>query len=105
MAELSPLNLYQLVGLMLLAIGLVGVLWRRTVIGMLIGVELMLNGAGLSIVAAGQLTAARAELGQLAGLLVMGLAAAEATLVLAIVLVAARRFGKSEAKSMMNLKG
>ena len=105
MAELSPLNLYQLVGLMLLAVGLVGVLWRRTLIGMLIGVELMLNGAGLSIVAAGQLTAARAELGQLAGLLVMGLAAAEATLVLAIILVATRRFGKAEAKSMTDLKG
>ena len=54
--------------------------YRKTFVGMLICVELMLNGAGLSIVAASQLTAANAALGQLAALLVMGLAAAEATL-------------------------
>ena len=46
---------------------------------MLISVELMLNGAGLALVASARLTPASDELGQLGALLVMGLAAAEAT--------------------------
>ncbi|MDD4649300.1 MAG: NADH-quinone oxidoreductase subunit K [Desulfoplanes sp.] len=79
--------MYQLVALGMLGLGLYGMLLRRRLIGMLIGVELMLNGAGLSIVTTAQLTPASAQLGQLGTLLVMGLAAAEATLVLAIVIV------------------
>jgi NADH-quinone oxidoreductase subunit K len=97
--------MYQLVAGFLLALGLFGFVSRRSLIGMLISVELMLNGAGLSIVAAGQLTAARADLGQLSTLLVMGLAAAEATLVLAIVLVVAKRFGSIETANISELKG
>jgi NADH-quinone oxidoreductase subunit K len=101
---MSALTLYQLVALLLLAIGLYGIARRRTLVGMLIAVELMLNGAGLSIVAAAQLTEANATLGQLGTLFVMGLAAAEATLVLAIVLVVSRRFGTIEASAVSTLK-
>lgn len=102
---MTPLVLYQLVALALLALGLFGLVWRKSLVGMLISVELMLNGAGLSIVAAGQLTAADATLAQLATLLVMGLAAAEATLVLAIVLVVVKRFGHGESQDIFELKG
>jgi NADH-quinone oxidoreductase subunit K len=44
-------------------------------------------------------------LGQLGTLLVMGLAAAEATLVLAMVLVAAKRWGTSDSDRMSALRG
>jgi NADH-quinone oxidoreductase subunit K len=64
----------------------------------------MLNGAGLSIVAAAQLTEANAVLGQLGTLLVMGLAAAEATLVLAIIVVVSRRFGTTKTSEVSTLK-
>lgn len=101
---MSALTLYQLVALMLLVIGLYGIVSRRTLVGMLIAVELMLNGAGLSIVAAAQLTEANATLGQLGSLLVMGLAAAEATLVLAIIIVVSRRFGTTETSAISTLK-
>jgi NADH-quinone oxidoreductase subunit K len=101
---MSDLTLFQLVALLLLAIGLYGVVHRQTLVGMLIGVELMLNGAGLSIVAAAQLTSANAVLGQLGTLLVMGLAAAEATLVLAIIVVVSRRFGTTEISAVSTLK-
>jgi len=104
-SQMSPLTMYQLVGVMLLCLGLLGFILRRSLIGMLISVELMLNGAGLSIVAAGQLTPTRADLSQLSTLLVMGLAAAEATLVLAIVLVVAKRFGSIETENISELKG
>ncbi|EPR43619.1 NAD(P)H-quinone oxidoreductase subunit 4L [Desulfovibrio sp. X2] len=102
---MSALVLYQLVAVFLLCVGLYGLTFRKTFVGMLICVELMLNGAGLSIVAAAQLTEGDAVLGQLASLLVMGLAAAEATLVLAILIVVARRFGRSDADSVAELRG
>ncbi len=97
--------MYQLVALALLCIGLFGFIRRHSLVSMLICLELMLNGAGLSIVAASQHTQANAVLGQLSALLVMGLAAAEATLVLAIVLVVNRRFKSSECSKVSELKG
>lgn len=102
---MSPLTLYQLVALLLLCLGLFGIIKRRSLVGMLISVELMLNGAGLSIVAAGQLTEQDAVLSQLGTLLVMGLAAAEATLVLSIIVVVYRRFGTTKTSEVSTLKG
>jgi NADH-quinone oxidoreductase subunit K len=101
---MSPLVMFQLVALMLLCLGLFGIVTRRSLVGVLISVELMLNGAGLSIVTAGQLTEANAVLAQLSTLLVMGLAAAEATLVLAIVVVVSRRFGSTRTSDVSTLK-
>ncbi|MBN2141123.1 MAG: NADH-quinone oxidoreductase subunit NuoK [Desulfovibrionaceae bacterium] len=101
---MSPLLLYQLVALLLLCLGIFGMTQRRSFVGMLISVELMLNGAGLSIVASSQLTEASAVLGQLGALLVMGLAAAEATLVLAIIVVVSRRFGTTKTSEVSTLK-
>jgi NADH-quinone oxidoreductase subunit K len=102
---MNPLVLFHLAALMLLALGLFGLTSRRSLVGMLISVELMLNGAGLALVASARLTAASDELGQLGTLLIMGLAAAEATLVLAMVLVAAKRWGTSDSDRLSALKG
>lgn len=102
---MNSLTMYQLVAVLLLAFGLFGIVRRRTLVGMLICVELLLNGAGLSLVAAAQLTPAHAVLGQLGTLLIMGLAAAEATLVLAMVVVVVRRFKTSETDTVSELKG
>jgi len=102
---MSALTLYQLVALFLLSIGLFGLVWRRTLVGMVISIELMINGAGLSIVAAAQLTPANAVMGQLGTLFVMGLAAAEATLILAIVLIVVKRFKTSQAGEISEMKG
>ncbi|MDR1487212.1 MAG: NADH-quinone oxidoreductase subunit NuoK [Deltaproteobacteria bacterium] len=91
---MSTLTLFFLASLLLLSMGLAGLVTRRTLVGMLISVELMLNGAGLSIVAAAKCTPASEVHGQLSALFVMGLAAAEATLILAMIMVVQRRFGK-----------
>ncbi len=101
---MSVLSLYQIVALILLCAGLFGLTQRRSLVGVLICVELMLNGAGLSIVAAAQLTDYNAVLGQLGTLFVMGLAAAEATLVLAIIVVVAKRFGSARTSDITTLK-
>jgi len=102
---MTALALFQMVGLFMLSVGLYGLICRRTLVGMVICLELMLNGAGLSIVAAAQLTPADAVLGQIAALFVMGLAAAEATLILAIVLIVVKRFKTSETGEVSQLKG
>jgi NADH-quinone oxidoreductase subunit K len=105
---MSPLTLFLLAALILLALGLIGLITRRSLVGMLISVELLLNGAGLSIVAAAKLSSPTGALdvhGQLAALFVMGLAAAEATLVLAMVLVVQRRFGRTTVDAITSIKG
>jgi NADH-quinone oxidoreductase subunit K len=102
---MNPLALYQMAGLFMVAVGIGGLVWRRTLVGMIISLELMLNGAGLSIVAAAQLTPADAILGQLGALFVMGLAAAEAALILAIVLIVVNRFHTADAGDVSQLRG
>ncbi len=102
---MSALTQYHLVAFGLLAVGMYGLLARRTLVGMLISVELMLNGAGLALVASGQLTPMPDALGQAAALFVMGLAAAESTLVLAIVYVVRKRIGAATADAPSNLRG
>lgn len=101
---MTPLTLFQLVGLFLLCIGIFGLVWRKTLVGMLISLELMLNGAGLSMVAAGQLTEGDAVRGQLATLFIMGLGAAEATLFLAIIFVVVKRTGSARTETISKLK-
>lgn len=102
---MSALNAYHMVSLLLLGLGLYGFMARRSLVGMLISVELMLNGAAMSITASGQLTPTDGALAQLSSLLVMGLAAAEATLALAIILVVAKRFGDASVTNVSELKG
>ncbi len=102
---MTDLMLFQLAGLFLLCAGIFGLVWRKTLVGMLIALELMINGAGLSIVAAGQLTEGAVVIDQLSALFVMGLAAAEATLILAIVLVAFKRLKNTQTMDVSQLRG
>ncbi len=102
---MNYLVMYHLAALMLLGLGVYGLTSRKSLVGMLISVELMLNGAGLALVASSRLTPAIDQLGQIGTLLVMGLAAAEATLVLAIILIVSRRFGTTASASIATLKG
>ena len=99
------LPVLQVLGIVMFSLGVFGIIYKRSFVEMLIGVELMLNGAGLNIMAAAQFTQASAPLGQLSALLVMGLAAAESTLVLAIVIIVRNRFGHVESDLVSDLKG
>ncbi len=102
---MSIMTIYHLVAIFLLCIGLFGIVYRKTLVGIVLGIELMLNGAGLSIMASAQLTPTPNELGQVGALLVMGIAAAEATLLLAILLVVSRRFKNVEAGKLVTMRG
>lgn len=102
---MSIMTIYHLVAIFLLCIGIFGIVYRKTLVGVVLGIELILNGAGLSIMASAQLTPTPNELGQVGALLVMGIAAAEATLLLAILLVVSRRFKNVEAGKLITMRG
>jgi NADH-quinone oxidoreductase subunit K len=87
----DSLDAYLILSGMLFAIGSFGFLARRNAISMLMSIELMLNGVNLAIVAFGAFgafggTQAQAAQGQVLALMVIAVAAAEATVGLAIVI-------------------
>jgi NADH:ubiquinone oxidoreductase subunit K len=84
----DSLDAYLILAGMLFAIGSFGFLARRNAISMLMSIELMLNGVNLSIVAFGAFGDSAVMAGQASviALMVMAVAAAEATVGLAIVI-------------------
>ncbi|MEZ6133220.1 MAG: NADH-quinone oxidoreductase subunit NuoK [Planctomycetaceae bacterium] len=81
----SLLNSYLLVGAVLFVCGVICMATKRNGIGVLMGVELVLNGANVNFVAFARYTSLGLD-GQIFSLFVIVLAAAEAAVALAIVL-------------------
>ena len=79
------LNGYLLVGAVLFVSGVICMATKRNAIGVLMGVELVLNGANINFVAFSKYTALGID-GQVVSLFVIVLAAAEAAVALAIAL-------------------
>jgi NADH:ubiquinone oxidoreductase subunit K len=82
----DQLNTYLTLSGILFAIGSFGFLARRNAISMLMSIELMLNAVNLSIVAFGAFVPNLQGDGAVIALMVMAVAAAEATVGLAIVI-------------------
>jgi NADH-quinone oxidoreductase subunit K len=82
----SSLTTYLVLASLLFAIGTFGFLARRNAISMLMSIELMLNAVNLAIVALGAFVPALARDAAAVALMVIGVAAAEATVGLAIVI-------------------
>jgi NADH-quinone oxidoreductase subunit K len=82
----DQLNTYLTLAGMLFAIGTFGFLARRNAISMLMSIELMLNAVNLAIVAFGAFVPNLKDDGAVIALMVMAVAAAEATVGLAIVI-------------------
>ena len=80
-----PLQHVLLVGLVLFALGLYTVLTRRNAIGILMGIELLLNAANVNYVAFARYSGTPTD-GHVFAIFVIMLAAAEAAVALAIVL-------------------
>lgn len=95
MPEISPDHLdgYLLVAGVLFAAGVLAVISRRNAIGVLIGIELMLNAAALQFAAHGRFSANAADpQGQTAAVFVIVVAAAEAAVALALLFAVYRTF-------------
>ena len=84
-----PLSAYVALSAVLFMTGLVGVLIRRNFIVVLMSVEIMLNAANINLVAFSHYLNSMA--GQMAALFIIAVAAAEAALGLAIIIVIFRK--------------
>ena len=82
----NSLDAYLILSGILFAIGSFGFLARRNAISMLMSIELMLNAVNLSIVAFGAFIPALGSQASVIALVVMAVAAGEATVGLAIVI-------------------
>ncbi len=91
------------VSAILFSLGLFAVMKRRNAVGILMGVELMLNASNINFVAFSRYVAHSID-GQIMAAFVIVLAAAEAAVALAIVLAMYRNFGTANADTVTSLK-
>jgi NADH-quinone oxidoreductase subunit K len=99
------LNIYLLAAAFLLAIGVFGLLRRRTLIGMLISGELIFSAASLNLMAFNRFTVHDRSVGQIFVLFIMGLAAAEIAIALSIVIAVYRNYRSVDTDELSELKG
>jgi len=100
----NNIYVYLFVALFLLSAGILGVLYRRTLIGMLISMELIMNGVGLNFVALSRLNRDGDVAGQIFTLFIMGIAAAEAAIALGIIILIFRRYRHIEGEKLKEMK-
>jgi NADH-quinone oxidoreductase subunit K len=96
---------WTLFSLVLFSIGLYAVLARRNLIGILIGIELMLNAASVNFLAYNYFVGTDPAIGQIIVLFVIGLAAAEAAIALSIILAVYRQHASIDVTNIEELKG
>lgn len=101
----SFLQPYLVIAILLFVIGFFGLLHHRTIIGMLISGELLLAAASLNLVAFSRFQSPDPVTGQVFTLFIMGLAAAEACLVLALIIAMYRNYRSVHASTLSELKG
>ncbi|MDH4207751.1 MAG: NADH-quinone oxidoreductase subunit NuoK [Anaerolineae bacterium] len=81
-----PLSWYLIVAALLFCIGLYGALARRNAIGVLMGIELMLNAVNINLIAFWRYITPEVLTGQVFALFVITVAAAEAAIGLALII-------------------
>ena len=95
---------YLVLAAILFAIGLFGVITRRNAIGILMSLELMFNAANINFVAFNKYVATDALIGQMFAIFVVVVAAAEAVVGLAIVLLLYRNWRGIETDNVSVMK-
>lgn len=100
---MTSMNSVLFISFLLFSVGVAGVLIRRNVLIILMCVELMLNAANLNLIAFARQNGTVA--GQAFALLVMGLAAAEVTIGLALVVALYRKKDSIQVDQINLLKG
>jgi NADH-quinone oxidoreductase subunit K len=94
---------FLVVAALLFSLGVVCILSRRNAIGLLMGIELMLNAANINLIAFARYVETDMS-GQVFALFVMILAAAEAAIAMAIVLAIYRSTKNIDVSLTVNLK-
>lgn len=98
-----PLEHALIVASILFSLGLTGVLVRRNILWMLMSIEIMMNAAALAFVSAGSRW--QQPDGQIMFILIVTLAAAEASVGLALVLQLYRRFRTLNVDAASEMRG
>ncbi len=99
-----PLSWYLIVAAILFCIGIYGVLARRNAVGILMGVELMLNAVNINLVAFWRYISPTDVAGQAFALFVLVVAAAEAVVGLALIISVYRNRTDIDAENINLLK-
>ncbi len=101
----NQLHIYLLAAAFLLAIGIFGLIRRRTLIGMLISGELIFSAASLNLMAFNRFTVHDPTVGQIFVLFIMGLAAAEVAIALSIIVAVYRNYQSVKTNELSELNG
>jgi NADH:ubiquinone oxidoreductase subunit K len=101
----NRLEVYLIAAAFLLALGIYGLLRRRTLIGMLISGELIFSAASLNLMAFNRFTAPDPTVGQVFVLFIMALAAAEVAIALSIVVAVYRNYRSVNTRELSELNG
>ena len=101
----DQLETYLLMGLFLLVFGIYSMVRHRTFIGMLIASEFILNGASLNFMAFNRFLAPDPAVGQVFTLIIMGLGAAEAALIVSLILMVFHKYRSIDPDEVRDLKG
>jgi NADH-quinone oxidoreductase subunit K len=102
--DIININSYMIISLVLFLSGLFTTIARKNIIGIIIGIELILNSAALNFAAFSKLSASNLE-GQLFSIFIIVIAAAEAAIALALLLSIFRRYGDINADKLDRLRG
>jgi NADH:ubiquinone oxidoreductase subunit K len=101
----NHLEIYLVAAAFLLAVGIYGLIRRRTLIGMLISGELIFSAASLNFMALNRFTAHDRTVGQIFVLFIMGLAAAEVSIALSIIVAVYRNYHSVKPSELSELNG
>ncbi len=99
------LTTYLVIGAMLFAFGIYGMVTRRTVIGMLISSELVLAAASTNFMAFNRFLAPDPAIGQIVALFIMAIAAAEAAIAVSIMISVYRNYKTIDTEDLVDLQG
>lgn len=98
------LSTYLIIALLLFLIGTYGMIRHRTFIGMLISSEFILNGASLNFMAFNRFLSPNPAIGQIFALFIMGIAAAEAAIVVSLILMVYHKYQSADPADVHDLQ-
>lgn len=90
---------------LLFGIGLYGLLQRRSLVAMLIAIELMIAAVSVNVVALTTLAGRDATMGQVVVLILVGVAAAETAIALSLFVAIHRESTSIDVETLSELKG
>ncbi len=105
MVEAVPLPWVLTVAAALFCIGLFGALARRSAIGILMGIELMLNSVNINLIAFWRYLEPHLVVGQMFVVIIIAVAAAEAAVGLAMVIAIYRSWQTVYVEALDSMKG